>query len=149
MEKISRNLPWKDTTKYDFLCLSYSSTLTILHTMMIRKPFLTKNKVKWGYPGFVHIYFIKEHQKRIEEILYTLRQNPFATIPSVVSTISLPQQRILFWFLHEDKGLQWPDDVKMSILHLKQGKIRKNKAYIRHRLRLNLAWLILSQDWLP
>ena len=95
IKKVSRNLPSKSTTKYDFLCLSYSSMLTILHIVMTGNPFLTINKAKWGYPGFSSYFFNKGTPKEDSEdfvlaclTLYT--ETPFQQFPLVVSTISLP-----------------------------------------------------------
>ena len=73
------NLYWKDTTKYNFLCLSYSSILPFLHIMIIRNPFLTigQNETTQDFSIFI--------QSRYTEGGFTIRfhalhQNPFSTI---------------------------------------------------------------------
>ena len=78
--KFCGNLYWKDTTKYNLLCLTYSSILPFLHIMIIRNPIFTigqKGETTQDFSIFIQSRYTKgEFTPR----LHALHWNPFSTI---------------------------------------------------------------------
>ena len=98
--KFCGNLYWKDTTKYNLLCLTYSSILPFLHIMIIRNPIFTiGQKVR---PPRIFPYLSNQGtpKENLHQGFMLYTETPFQPFPLVVSTISLPPQRIIYFYFN-------------------------------------------------